>query len=801
MKKTILLFTALLTFIGAQAQEIQHYIADDKAIPREHNVDFTHALIDVRFDPKAGKVIGEVQHTFKTIQQEVDSLYLDGPGIEVKSATFDDETIVPETTEEGLIFRFEQPLTWGSEHQLTINYEAYPQKGIYFIGWNDTTNRSRKQIWTQGQGTDNRCWFPHYDTFNDKLITETKITFDDDYKVLSNGELLKKKKNKDGTVTWHYKISHPHASYLVMIGIGDYSIKTIKSESGTPINLYYYPDWENRVDVTYTQTKRMFDWFEDYIGVDYPWGSYSQIPVQDFLYGAMENTTATVFGDFFFTDDRGFLDRNYVYVNAHEFAHQWFGDLVTSRSGEAHWLHESFATYYHGLWTGQVFGQDAFDWMMHNSQNVALGAGEKDDYPIRHLSAGSGRHYMKGAFVLKMLNYVLGEEQYRKVIQDYLNAHPYQNVDTEDLLTQIQTSLGLSLNWFFDEWVYRGGEPHYKVDFMVTEAEKGKQGVFSVEQIQEQTETVGLFDMPIVFEIHLKNGNTLSKKVRIDETLEWVRFDLSMEDEVAYVLFDPNNEVLKHVTFEKSPEYLLEQLRSAAYMIDRYDAAVALNSVALEQKEAALLQAFEQEKFHAVRAEAVRQLINQAPIEWQKKALTDADVEVRKAAVGTLSSVSEEILPIVESRLADSSYTIIEQTLNLLAAQHPEKLPEYLKQLEGIEGNNHKNIRLAWLKYQLMLHPGDELFEAELTDYTSNSFEFITRQNAADLANSLNVFNQELFYNLMDGVLNRNSKLRNSHRKAIKFYATQYAKKQQMKTWLEASSYSASEKAKVERLF
>ena len=133
-------------------------------------------------------------------------------------------------------------------------------------------------------------------------------------------------------------MSHPFSPYLIMIGIGKYDIKETKSVSGLPMHLWYYPDWKDRVESTYKMSEKMVDFYEKEIGIPYPWESYSQIPVQDFMYGAMENVTATVFGDFLFCDERSFLDKPYYSVNAHELAHQWFGDYITARSDAHHWL-------------------------------------------------------------------------------------------------------------------------------------------------------------------------------------------------------------------------------------------------------------------------------------------------------------------------------------------------------------------------------------------------------------------------------------------------------------------------------
>lgn len=207
------------------------------------------------------------------------------------------------------------------------------------------------------------------------------------------------------------------------------------------------------------------------------------------MYGAMENTTATVFGDFLMTDEKGFNDRNYVGVNAHELMHQWFGDYVTARSDAHHWLQESFATYGNMLYEQKFFGQDYFDWSRRGGQSNSINDGrKKNNLPVAHSESGGTRHYPKGAFILNMLKYVVGgREVYNKCINHYLKSHPYSSVDSHDLLIAFEDITGMQLDWFFEEWIYKGGEPKYNVSFR----EDAGDVIFSVKQTQELSEVPG----------------------------------------------------------------------------------------------------------------------------------------------------------------------------------------------------------------------------------------------------------------------------------------------------------------------
>ena len=602
MKKILFLLCVLATTLSF-CQQFEHYMSDESGETREHQLDIIHMKLDVRFDPANGLVQGMVQHQFQSLRQSVDSVFWDAPGINIKSAALvgnkEIEDIEFKISDEGVTTYFLKPLTWDKKYTIQFTYEATPSKGIYFIGWNtpkvtDPKNQTRQQIWTQGQGIDNRHWIPMYDNMNDKFITETIVTFSSEFKVLSNGEKLSEKKNKDETTTWHYKMPHPHAGYLLMLAIDRYAVKETKTANGTPIQFWYYPEHPEKVEPTSMHTEKIIEFLEAETGFPYPWGTYSQVMVQDFMYGAMENTSATIFGDFFNVDESGFNDRNYISVNAHEATHQWFGDLITARSNQGTWLQESFATYYAKLFMKSIYGADEYAINMRNEVNSALAAGERDNIPVVHSKSGSARVYPKGSTIIHMLRYVLGDEAYKRVIKHYLTKHAFGNVETNDLNQAIKDVLGQNLDWFFEQWLYRGGEPHYEVSYQ----NFGSKTLMTVSQIHEQNLTTGLFKMPIKCGVYFTDGSFVEKTHWVQKQTEQIMFDHDAGKTISYVLFDVNSEILKKVTFNKSAEVLKNQLANAKNLIDRYDAVLALSSVDIEVKREALQTAFEKESHH-----------------------------------------------------------------------------------------------------------------------------------------------------------------------------------------------------------
>ncbi len=828
-KRSLLLFLCLqLTAYICQAQpKTRSYIYDPLLAPREHVVDFQHLKLEASFEPQKNLIKGKVTHTFVPLRQKVDSIVLDGINMDIKEVLLNGKP-AKFRNDKTHITIYTPSITWEHKDSVTITYEATPRKGLYFIGWNDKTGICRRQIWSQGQGIDNRNWIPMYDEMNDKITTDAIVTFDTAYKVLSNGKRVDKRTNKNGTNTWHYRMSHPYSPYLIMLGIGKYDIKETKSASGVPMYLWYYPEWKDKVNATYMHSEKMVDFFEKEIGIPYPWESYSQIPVQDFMYGAMENATATVFGDFFFVDDRAFLERNYISVNAHELAHQWFGDFVTARSDAHHWLQESFATYYNWLLEREVFGQDHFDWGRRNAQVNALSESVKNNLPVAHSEAGSVRHYPKGAFVLNMLKYVLGgREVYNKCIKHYLQQHPYGSVDSEDLLVACEEITGMELDCFFEEWVYKGGEPSYHVSFRdVTDDATGKKpsrySEFIVQQTQvlseltglpasggeavnsvnddafvqssgkENSYPAGLWKMPVWFEVNYTDGTKDRKQVWIRNLTETVRIPIPEGKKVEFALFDPDNQVMKSVSFDKTFESLKAQASKATNMLDRYDAIAAMEKIDIERKRDFLVSYYntlDKSSFFTIKTEIIKQLSqddSKQSLAVIKMALNDADNKVRKSVLDNMKVLPQELLPEVEKLLKDPSYEIILNVLEYLAFANPEKIPFYLEQTKDVEGTPGRGVKIKWLEIASLTN---EKYMDQLVSFTSNAYEFRTRVNAINSLKKLNYLDANEIEYLIDAMLNPNTRLANPAASALKNFYEQLRFRRQIINYVESKEW------------
>jgi len=797
LKKLLLLLIGIVGGIAVQAQDTLCYLDDINRFPRERFVDFQDMNLMISFQPDSGKVMGSVVHRFNVLRSNVDSLYLDGTNMTIASAKLDGKSVRYEVSKKGIIFRFDSVLALNSVHRLSIDYSAKPRRGMYFIGWDDPTGRCRKQIWTQGQGIDNRNWVPLFDDMSDKITTMIGITFDSKYKVLSNGSLLTTSPDGKGNTTWLYQMNKPHSPYLMMIGIGDYAISKERSTSGILLNQYYYPDQKQTLEPTYRYSKKIFDFLETEIGIPYPWLRYSQIPVQDFPYGAMENTSATVFGDFFCVDEKSFNDANYVYVNGHELAHQWFGDLVTSRSPKHHWLHESFATYYHCLTSGQVFGDDEFRKMMYENQVAALTAGQNDYRGVGHSQANSSRHYLKGSYVLKMLRYVVGDKEFRMGLQKYLKDHQYENANTQDLIDAFHDTTGQEIAWFIDQWVSKGGEPHLKVEFSSNKKESNY--TFLVEQLQDTTPLVATFKMPVWVEIYFESGKKVRKQFWLENQKDTFQLEMQGKEKISYVLFDPNQEILKQMYFTRPTDWLINQAMEADNMIDRFEALLALRSTSIKKKEQALRKVFSKEQYYYTQAEALKQLIDagvnvKKEVNWM---VEKGSPQLQKAVLSNWANIPAEYESAITALLSAKSYDVIQIALIRGVMNFKENTDYYLEQTKNVVGTKGKNVRIQWLQINAGKTKAEESYK-ELVDYTSNSFDFITRQNAIGALKRLNYCNEQLITNLCLGVQKANWKLSKSCGLLIRhFYNSDY--KELVISAVKSFETTAEQKTRIER--
>ncbi|MFL9844014.1 M1 family metallopeptidase [Flavobacterium rhizosphaerae] len=392
------------------------------------HVDFTTCNATIGFNVAEKEVYGQVAYTFD-VKDEADTIYIDARNMAFENVRVNGKkkTGWLATTNALKLYKgFKK-----GKNTVTFRYSTKPRQTLYFVkDGNDV------QIWTQGQGKYTSYWLPSFDDMNEKVVFNLSVTYNKGYTVLANGT-LKDTATKGSNTSWLYTMDKPMSSYLVMLAIGKYEKRTVTSVSGTPLEFYLRPEDTAKFEPTYRYSKQIFDFFEREIGVNYPWHIYRQIPVLDFLYAGMENTTSTIFSQDFVVDSIGFNDRTYINVNAHELAHQWFGDMITAQSGKHHWLQEGFATYYALLAEQELFGEDHFNYELYEIAERLQQASATDTIPILNEHASSLSFYQKGAWALHVLREGVGHEKFRDAVKNYLIKYNFKNVNTDEFLAEI----------------------------------------------------------------------------------------------------------------------------------------------------------------------------------------------------------------------------------------------------------------------------------------------------------------------------------------------------------------------------
>lgn len=412
-------------------------------------VDFIkcYAFVTPNFDLKS--VDGAVSYEFKVLS-EIDSIRIDAKNMDFKDVLINGKPVNYKNNNKELIL-FEGFKK--GKNKVSFEYKSTPKQTIYFTGIGDG-----QQIWTQGQGKYTSNWLPSFDDVNEKVIFNISINYDKKFIAISNGLRAGVDTKYNGIPnynnrTWNFEMKKPMSSYLLMLAIGKFEHQTETSKSGIPLENYYKPIDADKYQYTYKASKTIFDFLEKEIGVKYPWQIYRQIPVEDFLYAGMENTSSTIFAQECVVDESGFNDRNYINVNAHELAHQWFGDVVTAKSGKHHWLQEGFATYYALLAEREVFGDDYFYNALYRNSLLLRKEAKTDTVPILNEKASSYSFYQKGAWALHVIRESIGEKKFQKAVKNYLKKYKYKNVETADFLNEIAKVSDFDIVKFQKEWL------------------------------------------------------------------------------------------------------------------------------------------------------------------------------------------------------------------------------------------------------------------------------------------------------------------------------------------------------------
>ncbi|HEX4455257.1 MAG TPA: M1 family aminopeptidase [Kofleriaceae bacterium] len=574
-------------------------------------VDIVHIALVLEVDPAARSVEGTA--TLRaTALGSTRAVELDAVELEIASVTANGKPAAFRHDGKKLRVELATELVPGNELVLVIEYSGTPRRGLYFVGPDDGYPHKPTQVWTQGQDEDSRYWFPCFDSPNEKATSEVTVTVPASMFAVSNGTLVADRAN-GGKRTLHWRLDVPHSCYLVTLCVGDFA--SIESKwRDTPVVYYVERGREADAERTLARTPEMLELFGKLFGVAYPYPRYAQVFVADFIFGGMENTSATTLTDTVLLDERAAIDHDVDSLVAHELAHQWFGDLVTCRDWGEGWLNEGFATYSEYLWREHHEGRDAADLELEDWGDEYFG---EDSHRYRRTIATKlydepidvfDRHlYEKGGRVLHILRDVLGDAAYWRAIAHYLTKHRHGVVESRDLARAIEEATGKSVDWFISQWVIDGAG-HPELDIELAWHADDQLAVVTVEQKQQVDAHTPVFRVPtrVRFRVGDPNGKDVDVPIELTDKLHVFRIPLSAEP--TQMIFDPGRIVLAARDDHKPEPMWIAELAGATLATDRSAAAKSLGKRAGGAAERALADSLERDKSWAVRGAAAAAL-------------------------------------------------------------------------------------------------------------------------------------------------------------------------------------------------
>lgn len=651
--------------------------------------------LSVSFDWKKCRLNGIATLELKPHFYSTDSLTLDAKGFNLNRVAF----INPQNDTIDVFYIYDssqikiklpQLFSANQRYKIYIDYVAKPNerkpkrgksiaddKGLYFINADEKDISKPKQVWTQGEVQASSCWFPTIDQPNQKTTSEIRIKHDLNMISLSNGEKKFTEVNADSTETDVWIMNKPHSPYLFMMAVGNFAVSDEHWRDSIDVKYFVDPNYQEYADEIFGKTPQMMECFSKALKYDYPWNKYSQIVVHDYVSGAMENTSATLHGEFLQRNSRELLDKNNEDVIAHELFHQWFGDLVTCESWSNVSLNEGFATYGEYIWDDYAYGRNEADAHSEESLQSYLTESRRKTEPIVRYTYNEAddlfdRHtYQKGARVLHMLRKLVGDSAFFESLHQYLVKYQYSNVEVAQLRLVFEDVSGMDLSWFFNQWYFSAGHPKLNIKYNYNN--QLKQQIISVEQTQDEP-SLSVFRFPIKVDLYSK-GAIRTYKFWMDKRKQ--EFKMYCDEKPDLVNFDADKTLLCEKNDNKTlPEFLF-QFYNAPLFKDKIEALEY--AVPLQQNNFSVRELFlnaMKSSNSSIRKYATENIYVDDSIGTYKAAPSlinliteDDNAIVRSIAVKKLgaSKMPSSYTTIFMNATMDSSYTVCAEALKALS--------------------------------------------------------------------------------------------------------------------------------------
>lgn len=646
----------------------------------EKKFDLVHTKLEVSFDYDRQRMPGKATITLQPHFYQQDQLMLDAKGMFINEVSLVEgakKTKLKFDYSDSMQLHITLPRSFKATEKLTvfIDYVARPNevkvkgsaaitdaKGLYFINPKGEDPDKAIQIWTQGETEATSVWCPTIDRPNQKTTQEILMTVPDKYVSLSNGKLVNQQKNSDGTRTDHWKMDQPHAPYLFFMGVGDYAV--VKDQYKTlPVDYYVEHKWEPVAKRIFGDTPDMIDFFSKLLRTPYPWVKYAQIVGQDYVSGAMENTTSTLHGAMAYQNARQLADENsWEIVVAHELFHQWFGDLVTTESWSNLTVNESFADYSEYLWLEHKYGReraDAYNYIA--MQGYMSNGANAEKHLVRFYYEDKEEmfdavSYQKGGRILHMLRHHLGDSAFAWGMHEYLKQNQYGTGEAHQLRLAMEKVSGKDLNWFFNQWYFNNGHPVAFIDHKYDDTTK------TYHVIIAQKQDGDLFEIPVDIDVY--NGkNKTRHTVWLRNAIDTFSFE---GPKPTHLSVDGDKVILWQKEENKSSEEWITQYRHAANYLDKYEALIKLMDDEDSEAIRATMYAALGDTYFGIREIALgyfsgkaTQLSASETREIEAIAQADPNRPTRAAAIDVLgATANDKYTTMLQKAMFDSSYSV-----------------------------------------------------------------------------------------------------------------------------------------------
>ncbi|MFQ5940439.1 MAG: M1 family aminopeptidase [Nitrososphaerales archaeon] len=602
-----------------------------------------HMKLELKPDFDEKSITCKQTLTMNAIQNGLDNIILDAAELNVRTVSANEQSLRFKTYDDKLRIELTTPASEDETITLSIDYDVKPRQGFYFVKPDKNYPSKQVQAWTQGEATQSKYWFPCFDHPDMKFTSEIIVKVPPDFVVISNGKLVDVTKTDLAQYNWIDE--HPLPAYLKSVVIGKYE-EIRETYNGIDL-LYYVPkDKIETASLSFSNTIDMIKFFEGYIGVKYPYDKYSQAVVDDFIYGGMENASATTLTAETLHDRKAHLDFTSDHLVSHELAHQWFGDLVTCRDWQHIWLNESFATYFEGLSWLQSKGEDEFNYyIMQLAEEYFDEASKRYKRPLvtnvyKHPDDLFDRHtYEKGACTLHMLRNLVGDNIFRRAVKLYVERFSHKNAETDDFRKCIEEVSGVSLQQFFEQYVFKPGHLELKVEFEFNHS--SHIATLKLTQIQNTDDGTPIYSFPL--DIHLATEHDKRQLSFIIDSKEPV-FHIPLDSEPTWFSIDPGNKLLKRVEVKAPKQMLIDQLNNGN-TVERIYAAKALSNFSSDDVIESLKEAMLTDSFWGVSSQCAKAL-SDIKTEAAFNALIDAlklkNPKARRAVVKAIGEFKKQ---------------------------------------------------------------------------------------------------------------------------------------------------------------